>query len=151
MTSYIISLFFYTDHIWFFFFCFLLFESEQCDLFSGEWIPNPSGPAYTNASCRFIEDHQNCMLNGKPDTGYLYWKWKPYGCDIPPLDAKKFLDAMRNRSWALIGDSILRNHAQSLICLLSKVFLSYMISDSQDCFSCLMFFLFDFLAWYCKN
>ncbi|KAJ6811183.1 protein trichome birefringence-like 23 [Iris pallida] len=28
---------------------------------------------------------------------------------------------MRNKTWALIGDSILRNHAQSLVCLLSKV------------------------------
>ncbi|XP_020100492.1 protein trichome birefringence-like 23 isoform X2 [Ananas comosus] len=95
-------------------------KEENCDIFNGEWIPNPSGPAYTNESCRFIEPPQNCMKNGRPDTGYLYWRWKPYSCDVPPFDAVKFLDAMRNKSWALIGDSILRNHVQSLICLLSK-------------------------------
>nr|CAD1822249.1 unnamed protein product [Ananas comosus var. bracteatus] len=95
-------------------------KEENCDIFNGEWIPNPSGPAYTNESCRFIEPPQNCMKNGRPDTGYLYWRWKPYSCDVPPFDAVKFLDAMRNKNWALIGDSILRNHVQSLICLLSK-------------------------------
>lgn len=61
------------------------------------------------------------MKNGRPDTGYLYWRWKPYGCDVPLFDAEKFLNVMRNKSWALIGDSILRNHVQSLICLLVKV------------------------------
>ncbi|XP_072980028.1 protein trichome birefringence-like 23 [Typha angustifolia] len=95
-------------------------QKEICDLFTGEWMPNPSGPAYTNASCRFIEPPQNCMTNGRPDTGYLYWRWKPSDCNLPPFDAVKFLTAMQNKSWALIGDSILRNHIQSLICLLSK-------------------------------
>jgi hypothetical protein len=93
----------------------------KCSLFNGEWIPNPSGPAYTNASCRFIDDHQNCMMNGRPDKEYLHWKWKPYGCDLPPFDAVRFLDSVRNKGWGLIGDSILRNQVQSLLCLLSKV------------------------------
>ncbi|AQL03704.1 Protein trichome birefringence-like 25 [Zea mays] len=94
---------------------------ESCDLFHGEWVPNSSGPAYTNASCRFIESPQNCMTNGRPDTDYLNWRWKPYGCEVSPFDGKKFLDGMKGKHWALIGDSILRNHVQSLLCLLSKV------------------------------
>ncbi|KAM0939431.1 putative PMR5 domain, PC-Esterase [Dioscorea sansibarensis] len=96
-------------------------QKDKCDLFTGDWVSNPSGPAYTNESCSFIEPPQNCMKNGRPDTGYLYWRWKPFGCDVPLFDAEKFLEVMRNKSWALIGDSILRNHVQSLICLLVKV------------------------------
>ncbi|KAH7658199.1 PC-Esterase protein [Dioscorea alata] len=96
-------------------------QKDTCDLFKGEWISNPSGPAYTNESCLFIESPQNCMKNGRPDTGYLYWRWKPYGCEVPQFDAKKFLDVMKDKSWAMIGDSIFRNHVQSLICLLVKV------------------------------
>jgi len=61
------------------------------------------------------------MTNGRPDTDYLNWRWKPYGCEVPPFDGKKFLDGMKGKHWALIGDSILRNHVQSLLCLLSKV------------------------------
>lgn len=93
---------------------------ERCDIFAGRWIPNPSGVPYTNKTCHFIEDPQNCLKNGRPDTGYLYWRWEPYGCSIPPFDGVRFLDSMRNKAWALIGDSILRNHVQSLICLLAK-------------------------------
>ncbi|KAL0910052.1 hypothetical protein M5K25_020980 [Dendrobium thyrsiflorum] len=93
---------------------------EQCDLFSGQWINDPAGPAYTNASCNFIEDPQNCMKNGRPDTNYLYWRWKPYDCELPPFDPFKFMDAMKDKSWAFIGDSIFRNNIQSLICLLIK-------------------------------
>ncbi|KAG1330359.1 putative protein trichome birefringence-like 25 [Cocos nucifera] len=52
--------------------------------------------------------------------GYLYWQRRRCGCDLPPFNAEKFLDSMRNKFWALIGHSILRNHVQSLICLLSE-------------------------------
>ncbi|EMS65527.1 hypothetical protein TRIUR3_12271 [Triticum urartu] len=93
----------------------------RCDLFHGEWVHDSTGPAYTNATCRFIETPQNCMSNGRPDDGYLYWKWKPYGCDVPRFESKTFLEDMRGKHWALVGDSILRNHVQSLLCLLSKV------------------------------
>lgn len=90
-------------------------------MFKGDWVRDESGPKYTNSSCRFIESHQNCMLNGRPDSDYLYWRWKPKGCDLPRFDAAKFLEMMRNKAWALVGDSISRNHVQSILCLLSTV------------------------------
>ncbi|KAK9668379.1 hypothetical protein RND81_13G056200 [Saponaria officinalis] len=95
--------------------------NEKCDLFAGEWIPNPAGPSYTNETCNLIETHQNCMTNGRPDSGYLYWKWSPKNCTLPQFNAQRFLETMRNKKWALIGDSISRNHVQSLVCMLSKV------------------------------
>lgn len=96
-------------------------NGAKCDLFDGDWIPDKTEPFYTNSTCEFIEQHQNCMKNGRPDRDYLYWRWKPRGCDLPRLDPWKFLDLMRNKSWALIGDSISRNHVQSLLCMLSVV------------------------------
>ncbi|KAG5251722.1 protein trichome birefringence [Salix suchowensis] len=95
-------------------------QSGKCDLFTGEWVPDPSGPVYTNQSCFQIEGHQNCMKNGRPDSGYLYWRWSPRGCSLPRFKPKKFLHLMRNKSWAFIGDSISRNHVQSLLCILSQ-------------------------------
>lgn len=96
-------------------------EAKQCDLFTGDWIPNPVGPMYTNNSCHIIEDHQNCMRNGRPDMDYLYWRWRPRDCELPKFNPKRFLDLMRNKWWAFLGDSIQRNHVQSLICILSQV------------------------------
>ncbi|KAL5718893.1 Protein trichome birefringence-like 26 [Ranunculus cassubicifolius] len=96
-------------------------EKEHCDIFTGDWIPNPAGPVYTNESCRVIQVDQNCMSNGRPDSGYLYWRWKPRDCELARFDPSRFLNVMRNKSWAFIGDSISRNHVQSLLCILSEV------------------------------
>uniref|UniRef100_A0A7N0U2J3 Trichome birefringence-like N-terminal domain-containing protein n=1 Tax=Kalanchoe fedtschenkoi TaxID=63787 RepID=A0A7N0U2J3_KALFE len=95
--------------------------SSQCDIFVGKWVRDPSGPRYTNETCRFIEPPQNCMRNGRPDSDYLYWRWSPRDCELPTLDAPNFLNLMRHKSWAFIGDSISRNHVQSLLCILSQV------------------------------
>ncbi|KAJ0971710.1 hypothetical protein J5N97_019669 [Dioscorea zingiberensis] len=96
-------------------------ENEVSDLSVGKWIPNPAGPQYTNETCNHIQSYTNCLNNGRPDRGYLYWRWKPSACDLPPFNPVKFLNAMSDKSWAFIGDSILSNHVYSFICLLSKV------------------------------
>ncbi|XP_039139281.1 protein trichome birefringence-like 25 isoform X2 [Dioscorea cayenensis subsp. rotundata] len=96
-------------------------KDQVCDLSVGEWIPNSAGPAYTNETCNKIPTYLNCLKNGRPDTGYLHWRWKPSGCDSHPIDPLKFLNAMRNKSIAFLGASICHNHVVSLICQLSKV------------------------------
>ncbi|CAK9165802.1 unnamed protein product [Ilex paraguariensis] len=97
------------------------YHNEKCDIFTGEWVPDPTGPFYTNNSCHSIEDHQNCMRNGRPDSGYIYWRWKPRECELPKFNPGRFLDFMRDKSIAFIGDSISRNQVQSLVCTLSEV------------------------------
>lgn len=99
----------------------LIGKELGCNLFSGEWVPNPEEPYYTNLTCWAIQEHQNCMKFGRPDTGYLKWRWKPDGCDLPLFDPQQFLELVRGKSIAFVGDSVARNHMQSLICLLSKV------------------------------
>ncbi|CAN6201631.1 unnamed protein product [Urochloa humidicola] len=96
--------------------------SKGCDLFRGEWVPDGGGaPYYTNRSCPHIQEHQNCLKYGRPDLGFLRWRWRPAGCDLPRFDAAAFLRSFRGRSLAFVGDSLARNHMQSLMCLLSKV------------------------------
>lgn len=97
------------------------FFTGTCALFIGNWVHDPNGPVYTNATCYSIESHQNCMKNGRPDAGYLYWRWNPRDCELPRFNPKKFLNLMRNKSFTFIGDSIMRNHVQSLLCILSQV------------------------------
>ncbi|KAH7685724.1 PC-Esterase protein [Dioscorea alata] len=95
-------------------------KKETCDLWTGEWIPNSGGPGYTHETCNQIPPYVNCVNNGRPDTGYLHWRWKPNACDLPPIDPLKFLNAMRNKSFAFIGSSICHNQVFSLICQLSE-------------------------------
>ncbi|KAL6614827.1 hypothetical protein ACP70R_037097 [Stipagrostis hirtigluma subsp. patula] len=93
----------------------------KCDIFRGEWVPDPESPQYTNETCSFIQDHQNCMYYGRPDLEFLKWRWKPDGCELRRFDPHKFLRVVGNKTLAFVGDSLARNHMQSLLCLLSKV------------------------------
>ena len=96
-------------------------STHKCDIFSGEWIPNPDAPYYTNETCRAIYDQQNCMKYGRPDSDFMKWRWKPNGCELPVFNPAQFLELVRDKSLAFVGDSVARNHMQSLICLLSRV------------------------------
>ncbi|KAF0931418.1 hypothetical protein E2562_004546 [Oryza meyeriana var. granulata] len=99
---------------------------RDCDIFRGEWVPavaaadDGAAPYYTNRSCTEIQEHQNCMKYGRPDLGFLRWRWRPERCELPRFDAPAFLHLVRGRSMAFVGDSLARNHMQSLMCLLSK-------------------------------
>ncbi|XP_051195299.1 protein trichome birefringence-like 19 [Lolium perenne] len=105
---------------------------EGCDIFRGEWVPDDGAPYYTNRSCAFIQEHQNCMKYGRPDLGFLGWRWRPDGCELPRFDAARFLQVVSNRSMAFVGDSLARNHMQSLVCLLSKVEYPKDISTTEN-------------------
>ncbi|KAL2499789.1 Protein trichome birefringence-like 19 [Abeliophyllum distichum] len=107
-------------------------DYEKCDIFTGEWIPNPEAPYYTNKTCWAIHEHQNCMKYGRPDNEFMKWKWKPDGCDLPVFNPYQFLDIVRGKSMAFIGDSVGRNQMQSLICLLSRVEYPIDVSYTPD-------------------
>ncbi|KAK7391785.1 hypothetical protein VNO78_20206 [Psophocarpus tetragonolobus] len=92
-----------------------------CDLYHGNWIHDPSGPLYTNNSCPVLTQMQNCQGNGRPDKDYENWRWKPFQCDLPRFDPKKFLELMRGKTLAFIGDSVARNQMESMLCILWQV------------------------------
>ncbi|KAJ0245380.1 Protein ALTERED XYLOGLUCAN 4-like [Hirschfeldia incana] len=91
----------------------------ECDLFKGHWVPNKGGSLYTNASCSTIPDSKNCIKHGRSDRNFLFWRWKPDGCDLPRFNPKAFLSMVRGKKMSFIGDSVARNHMESLLCLLS--------------------------------
>lgn len=107
-------------------------NQEKCDIFTGEWVPNPDAPYYTNKTCWAIHEHQNCMKYGRPDSGFLKWRWKPDGCELPVFNPYQFLDMVRDKSMAFVGDSVGRNQMQSMICLLSRVEYPIDVSPTSD-------------------
>ncbi|KAF0893969.1 hypothetical protein E2562_033386 [Oryza meyeriana var. granulata] len=98
--------------------------APRCDYSEGEWVRSTAGPRYNGTSCgATIKEGQNCMAHGRPDTGYLYWRWQPRGrCALPPFAPGEFLELVRGRHVAFVGDSLARNQCESLVCLLTSEF-----------------------------
>ncbi|XP_042395289.1 protein trichome birefringence-like 2 [Zingiber officinale] len=93
--------------------------SAECDIFDGRWVWDEGiEPFYPPGSCPYIDDDFNCHKNGRPDTQFLKWRWKPYGCDVPRLNATDFLRRLRGQRLVFVGDSLNRNMWESLVCIL---------------------------------
>ncbi|CAB4321500.1 unnamed protein product [Prunus armeniaca] len=47
------------------------------------------------------------MKFGRPDTEFMKWRWKPDACcELPLFDATQFLELVRGKSLAFLGDSV---------------------------------------------
>ncbi|XP_057448431.1 xyloglucan O-acetyltransferase 1-like [Lotus japonicus] len=92
---------------------------RPCDYFNGRWVRDRRSPLY-NGTCGVIREPQNCITNGRPDMGYLHWRWKPRRCNLPRFDPETFLQVIRNKHVAFVRDSVARNQLESLICMLSS-------------------------------
>nr|GEU59634.1 protein trichome birefringence-like 2 [Tanacetum cinerariifolium] len=90
----------------------------ECDIFDGRWVRDDTKPYYPAGSCPYIDRDFDCHLNKRPDDGYVKWKWQPFGCDIPSLNATDFLERLRGKKLVFIGDSLNRNMWESLVCIL---------------------------------
>ncbi|CAI5502513.1 unnamed protein product, partial [Closterium sp. Naga37s-1] len=90
---------------------------KKCNLGKGAWVYVDSyRPIYNGNSCKFIRSGFNCERNGRTDSNYLRYRWKPRNCNLPTFDIGTFLPMMRNKVIAFIGDSIARNFQQSVAC-----------------------------------
>ncbi|KAM3706327.1 hypothetical protein ACB098_03G144100 [Castanea mollissima] len=96
-------------------------SNEKCDIFDGRWVRDDSKPYYPAGSCPHIDRDFDCHLHQRPDDGFLKWKWQPNGCDIPSLNATDFLEKVRGKRLAFVGDSLNRNMWESLVCILRHV------------------------------
>ncbi|XP_010536307.1 PREDICTED: protein trichome birefringence-like 36 [Tarenaya hassleriana] len=93
---------------------------EGCDYSVGKWTYDPSYPLY-DSDCPYLSSAVSCQRNGRPDSNYQKWRWRPKACSVPRFDALGFLGKMRRKRIMLVGDSIMRNQWESLICLIQGV------------------------------
>ncbi|TYH35884.1 hypothetical protein ES332_D13G225500v1 [Gossypium tomentosum] len=93
---------------------------EMCDLYTGTWVKDDDYPIYKPGSCPYVDEAFDCQSNGRPDSDYLRWRWKPDGCDLPRFNATDFLERLRGKRLMLVGDSMNRNQFESILCLLRE-------------------------------
>ncbi|XP_049385282.1 protein trichome birefringence-like 19 [Solanum stenotomum] len=107
-------------------------RQQTCNIFVGKWVPYSKGPYYTNETNCVIDDRQNCMKYGRPDSDFIHWRWKPNDCELPLFDATQFLQLVRGKTLAFVGDSLARNQMQSLVCLLANASIPVDVSETTD-------------------
>ncbi|KAJ7970576.1 Trichome birefringence-like family [Quillaja saponaria] len=95
-------------------------STKKCDFSVGKWVYDQSYPLY-DSTCPYLSTAVTCQKNGRPDSDYEKWRWKPNSCSIPRFDALKFLGKLRRKRIILVGDSIMRNQWESLVCLVQGV------------------------------
>ena len=101
-------------------------------MFGGKWTRDFREPIYNNLTCPTLPIVKNCVKHGK-DPDYMYWRWKPDGCDLPRFAPSMFLGIVRGKKLAFIGDSLARNHMESLLCLLSQVMFNFINNAFASC------------------
>lgn len=60
---------------------------DTCDLYRGKWVKDEEDeyPIYQPGSCPYVDEAYDCQGNGRRDSDYTKWRWKPDGCDLPRL------------------------------------------------------------------
>ncbi|XP_037495701.1 protein trichome birefringence-like 43 isoform X2 [Jatropha curcas] len=93
-------------------------KRKGCDLYQGRWVHDASYPLYNVTGCPFILKEFDCHNNGRLDSLYLHYRWKPTSCRLPRFNGKQFLSKMRGKRIMFVGDSLGLNQWQSLTCML---------------------------------
>ncbi|KAH6821860.1 TRICHOME BIREFRINGENCE-LIKE 5 [Perilla frutescens var. hirtella] len=93
---------------------------RNCDIYKGTWAKDEGYPVYKPGSCPYVDEGFDCQSNGRPDSAYTQWRWKPDGCELPRFNATDFLVRLRGKRLMLVGDSMNRNQFESLLCLLRE-------------------------------
>lgn len=91
---------------------------STCNVLDGNWVVDNSYPLYNATECPFVERGFDCLRNGRKDTDYLKWRWKPRNCNIPRFNVQSLLENFRGKKIVFVGDSMSRTQWESLICLL---------------------------------
>ncbi|KAK2979527.1 hypothetical protein RJ640_015128 [Escallonia rubra] len=93
---------------------------KSCNLYMGNWVRDEEYPLYKPGSCPYVDEAFDCQSNGRHDSQYLKWRWKPDGCNLPRFNATDFLVRLKGKRLMLVGDSMNRNQYESLLCLLHE-------------------------------
>lgn len=77
-----------------------ILENEKwpsCDLYVGNWVrvtdeeEKEAYPIYKPGSCPYVDEAFDCQRNGRGDSDYLKWRWKPHGCELPRFGSLTYL------------------------------------------------------------
>lgn len=73
-------------------------DRRACNYSGGNWVYDPaSRPGRYDHTCKEIFKGWNCIARNKSNAlDLVKWRWKPNGCELPPLDPFRFLQRYRD-------------------------------------------------------
>ncbi|XP_026431035.1 protein trichome birefringence-like 14 [Papaver somniferum] len=93
-------------------------KKETCDYAKGRW--EEGKPLYSGFGCKqWLSGMWACRLTQRTDFAYEKFRWKPFSCEMPEFDGESFLKRMKDKTIAIIGDSLGRQQFQSLMCMVT--------------------------------
>ncbi|KAJ9687046.1 hypothetical protein PVL29_015770 [Vitis rotundifolia] len=73
---------------------------DGCNVFNGNWVRDESYPLYQSQNCSLLDYGFCCSKNGRPNSFYTKWHWRPKHCNLPKFDANVMLEKLRN--WRVV-------------------------------------------------
>ncbi|XP_047079757.1 protein trichome birefringence-like 14 [Lolium rigidum] len=93
-------------------------EGDECNYAKGKWIGDEKRPLYSGYECkRWLPKKYNCDTMGRTDLSFEGYRWQPYGCKMPEFSGLNFLNRMRHKTLAFVGDSLGRQQFLSMMCI----------------------------------
>lgn len=92
----------------------------DCNYGRGKWVFDDNLPLYSGFGCKqWLSSMWACRLTQRKDFEYEKLRWQPKDCKLEEFTGHKFLQRMRDKTLALIGDSLGRQQFQSLMCMVT--------------------------------
>lgn len=95
-------------------------NDQGCNYAKGKWVLDNSRPLYSGFHCNQWLSHMwACRLMQRKDFAYEKLRWQPKNCQMEEFEVSKFLERMRDKTLAFVGDSLGRQQFQSLMCMIT--------------------------------
>ncbi|CAK7352412.1 unnamed protein product [Dovyalis caffra] len=97
-----------------------LMDDQGCNYAKGKWVLDNNRSLYSGFHCKqWLSQMWACRLMQRKDFAYEKIRWQPKNCQMEAFEGSKFLERMRNKTLAFVGDSLGRQQFQSLMCMIT--------------------------------
>ncbi|KAL6655625.1 hypothetical protein ACP70R_006451 [Stipagrostis hirtigluma subsp. patula] len=92
--------------------------TKNCNYAKGRWVADEKRPLYSGNECKqWLSKMWACRMMKRAHFSYENYRWQPYDCDMPEFTGPNFLERMKHKTLAFVGDSLGRQQFQSMMCI----------------------------------